>query len=466
MLAIEHPPGYEPERDYVYNVIFREILGIDYTSRVGDCQVTSLSVLDGENQRKIILPDVFFQTPSEKWLTGNSFPNLPLEWWNTPVPLQDAKLVSPRLPILYGAHTRQSQLVNGFEIQLPIDVFGSAFFMLTNYEQYLNPARDRHNRFTAENSLAFQEGFLERPIVNEYVEIIRQSLKLLWPQMKTRERQSRIFLSHDVDQPYCKYEQGMFSLTKSLAADFLIRRDAYPAAKRLRSFFNYSEDRYQHDPNNTFDFIMRLSEKFGRQSSFYFMVEHTAGPLDGCSYSIDEPWIRNLLGTIHERGHEVGLHPSYHSYCSAEMVKRQFDALRTVAAEEGITKSHWGGRQHFLRYAAPTTWEIWAQVGLTYDSTMTFPDQVGFSSGICCEYTLFNVTERKPINLIERPLIAGEHTLLSYLSLDFDACVNKIVNLNNTCKLFNGDFSLLWHNNNLITRAQQQCYRLICESLS
>lgn len=58
------------------------------------------------------------------------------------------------------------------DIQQRLDVFGKASFILTFYEGVVKGDRDVHDRCLAEASLAYQEGFIERPIVNEYLEIL------------------------------------------------------------------------------------------------------------------------------------------------------------------------------------------------------------------------------------------------------------------------------------------------------
>jgi len=41
--------------------------------------------------------------------------------------------------------------------------------MLTRYEEVVKSVKDEHERFPARASLAYREGFLMRPIVNEYL---------------------------------------------------------------------------------------------------------------------------------------------------------------------------------------------------------------------------------------------------------------------------------------------------------
>ncbi len=168
---------------------------------------------------------------------------------------------------------------------------------------------------------------------------------------------------------------------------------------------------------------------------------------------------------INTRGHEIGLHATYHSYCDPLRMERELSRLKEVAEREGVHQSEWGSRQHYLRWKSPITWQILADAGLAYDSTVSYPECVGFASGVCYEHSLFNVRTRRQINLKERPLIASDHQLLEYMKLDFKAAVQKILDLNSLCKALNGDFVLLWHNSRLVSEAEKRCYQEICDGL-
>jgi peptidoglycan/xylan/chitin deacetylase (PgdA/CDA1 family) len=258
--------------------------------------------------------------------------------------------------------------------------------------------------------------------------------------------------------------RGYGQVIKSSMADVVLRRDMPLALQRLRSYARARGGAVDSDPCNTFDLIMDLSEQHGRRSAFYFIAGHSAGPIDG-DYSLDNPWIRCLIQRIHARGHEVGLHPSYHTYRDPARTRGELQRLLRISAEAGVQQESWGGRQHYLRWENPTTWQNWADAGLCYDSTLSFADQIGFRCGVCYEYPVFNLQTRRPLQLRERPLVIMEVTLFGYMRLGWEASLEHIVRLSAICKQFGGDFTLLWHNNSLISKAQQSHYRTACERM-
>jgi len=411
--------SYTAEREYIFSVILKEFLVLDYIiQKTGS---TDVCISDKDKKRQIIVPDVLFAISKAKWLTPESLPKQPLETW---VPCKmgfDNNVEFPPVPIIYGAYKTDvyggNHLCNEQCIYLPIDIFGSAFFMLTRYEEYVKPDRDQHDRFPAKESLAYQEGFLERPIINEYIDILWIYLKKLFPELEKKGKNFRTILSHDVDTPFAQAFSGISHLIRNCGGDIIRRRSPALAINRAISWKAVKHGDYIQDTNYTFDRIMAISEKYNLKSVFNFKSACT-DPLYDDKYSIDHHYIRKLMRNIHERGHEIGIHLSYNTYKDEEQTKLEFEKLLTVCEEERIIQAKYGGRQHFLRWNVPITWRNWAKAGIDYDSTLTYADHAGFRCGICYEYPVFNLEEHKSLPLIEYPLIDREGSVLSDTAME------------------------------------------------
>lgn len=464
MLHVRVPDGRLSEREYIISVFLGDFLGLQHRISVEERADTAIT-FDGDEERRLLcIADVLLQTPEPHWLKPESMPQLPLERWSPlDLPFSIPELAEP-LPVLFGsAKPGAGVQIDGSEVTCGIDIFGSGFFMLTRYEEIAVDRRDAFDRFPATASIAYRDGFLHRPIVNEYLEILWAAMKFLWPQLERRQRSYRAVLSHDVDWPLVTLGLPWTQVAKSAAGDITVRHDPLLAIQRLKSRVETGRGRFDRDVGNVFDFIMAMSEKYGLQSAFYFIAGHSGGRIDG-TYDIESPWIRSLLKTIHDRGHEIGFHGSFNTYRDGEQTKREVDQLLRVCEEEGVTQRHWGGRQHYLRWSNPDTWRNWDQSGLTYDSTLGYADHVGFRSGVCYEYPTFDLVKNRCLALRERPLLVMEGTLFrttspSYMALPDDQGLERFNQLLSTTKRFSGDFTLLWHNSTLISAAQRRLFR-------
>jgi hypothetical protein len=473
MLIVIHPPGYEPERRYAYEVLLEDFLGLQVEYRTEErSDVRIVSALDDAKELRVA--DRLFATAPECWLTSASLPVRPLARADLAAWQDEATLVSPEVPVLYGdpladrdggddGYWREEE----GRAEWGIDWFGGAFFLLTRYEEQVLGERDVRERFPARAALAWQEGFLDRPLVNEYLEVLWASLRRLWPGLVRKPRVFQARLSHDVDWPYYAAGRPWRTVCKNALGDLVKRRDVNKAWQRLSVYLRALGGRESDDPFDTFDEIMARSEELGLTSAFYFIADQTGGAIDG-DYSLDDPRLRRLLRRIHERGHEIGLHPSYETFRDGTQLKKEFATLLNACAAEGIAQAEWGGRQHFLRWEAGETWRLWEDAGLAYDSTVGFAEQPGFRTGACYEHPVFLLRERKRLKLRERPLVVMDQTLLhaQYLNLSPERAQELAEQLLDRCRMYGGEFTLLWHNSQLMEAGERGLYRQLTGTLT
>jgi hypothetical protein len=141
------------------------------------------------------------------------------------------------------------------------------------------------------------------------------------------------------------------------------------------------------------------------------------------------------------RGHTIGFHPSYEAFEDREAFKRELASLQDISPVEIVA-----GRQHYLRFSVPETWKMWEGSGLKEDSTLGYPEQVGFRAGICHDYPVFDLETRKMLRLREKPLIAMDVTLAQYQQLTPQQALESLLQLRKTVEKHQGDYTLLWHN--------------------
>ncbi len=465
MILVRCPYGYTEERSYVFHVIFNEFLGIPYAFQHVDGKEVTIQLSSAPHSGAIRWSDVLFKTIPQTWLTLSSIPATPLPTWAVARDLPEANVTHSFLPVIYGELLAGQRWFeqNGQEIKMGLDIGGSIFFMLTRYEEIAVSIRDEHARFPAKASLAYREGFLDRPIVDEYVEILWACMQRLWPNLVRKQHRYQVCLSHDVDEPLGVIGKPWFEVLKNIGGDCIKRHSCELAIQRFETRLR---NKYDTDPYNTFGVIMDLSMRYGLKSVFFFKAARS-NPRFDANYSLEDPFVQKLMQTIHERGHEIGLHPSYESYNRYEVLRTEHEKLIHSAEKLGISQERWGSRQHYLRWENPLTWQILDEVGLDYDTTLGFADHVGFRCGTCHEFPAFNLRTKKALRLRERPLIAMDTTMLSkqYMALPLECLLEKVANLSSTCRRFGGAFTLLWHNTSLAQLWQRTLYGRILEIL-
>ena len=176
-LLVQAPPGYEAERRYVLDVVLSDWLGLDWRLRTEERSDVRIGLEGEPSGPSVVLPDVLFATSPDEWLTAASLPSMPLASGTVADGL-GALARGGRMPVLYGSPTAGPLLSSDpHGARLEVDVFGSAFFMLSRYEEVVVADRDRYGRFPASSSLAARAGFLRWPVVDAYVELLWSALE-------------------------------------------------------------------------------------------------------------------------------------------------------------------------------------------------------------------------------------------------------------------------------------------------
>jgi hypothetical protein len=414
---------------------------------------TLLMVVDGQSAGCITL-----SLDSATFTRADS--DLPCTQWNAIAEGWHAVL-SPVMPAP-GASNLSLPLIEptaqGWHIHY--DILGLTYWMLSRQEEVGRTDLDEHGRFPATASHAFDHGYLERPVVDEWLSILGQVIQKTWPPLSLITHQFAMKVSHDVDEPSRYAFRNSRRLIRAMVGDLIKRGDVNIALFAPWVWLNSKARLHDADPANTFDWIMDVSEQHGLKSAFYFICGRTEVARDA-DYEPEHPAIRNLMRRIHARGHEIGLHPSYGSYQSPEIIAAESARLRRVANEEGIKQTQWGGRMHFLRWEQPITMQGWEKADASYDSTLSYADRPGFRCGTCFEYPAFDCVAGEALRLRIRPLIAMECTVMAprYLGLGTSELArSKFIQLKNACRAVGGCFTLLWHNSQFETMAKRQLY--------
>ncbi|WP_281950366.1 polysaccharide deacetylase family protein [Nitrosophilus kaiyonis] len=431
MIIIKLPTNNIPERKYIIDVIFNEFLGLHYKIEIENIKNYEILL---ENGKKLIFEDSFFNK-FKKDLDYLKLKNIS-EKITYSKKENNIFLVEDNLPIIYG---KNRILMNKNEIICGIDIFASSFFMLTRWEEYVNKVRDKHNRFPSYASLAYKYNFLDRPVVNEYVEMLWNMLKFLGINQERKKREFELVLTHDVDFVY-KYA-SLKSGLREIIGDIVKRKNIKLAYSNIINKLKFHLDLIK-DPFDTFDYLMDISEK-NNTKSYFFLHSSTAS-----KYDIDNnKFLKKIADKIQNRGHFLGYHPSYNSYNNEGLFRKDKEKIEKIINQELKF-----GRQHFLRFEVPTTWQIWEDNNMEWDSTLSYADKEGFRCGVCYPSSVFNILSRKKLKLKEKPLIIMEGSFTTYQqNITPQKMEQKIFELINKVRKYNGEFVFLWHNSSFNT---------------
>jgi hypothetical protein len=458
-LVVFAPDGYPEERRYILGVVLGDWLGLGWRLTSHERPDLRIALAEDPDGPGVTMPDVLFSTPQDRWLTASALPSTPLSRRRVGRAAAGVLDAEERLPVLYGGSWPASADLAercGQGVRLDVDVFGGAFAMLTRYEEVVIAGYDSYDRFPLASTLALPGGFVESPVVDAYVELLSAALARVWPRMEFRRHRYEVMLTHDVDDPVSTVGRSPRMLARQFGGDLVRRRDVGLALRRARAVVDARRGRYDADPNNTFEFLMDVSEHHSVRSSFYFLARGDADPAAPRYQLFDHPWVRDLMGRIHRRGHEIGLHAGFGTYLDAAATAEEFHRLRAVAEEQGVSQEVWGGRQHYLQWRNPNTWRNWCAAGLQYDCTVAFSEAVGFRTGTSREYPVFDLLARTPLDLVEKPFQVMDVSLFGHMALTPDDAARAALRVARECRRYGGTLGILWHNDEVLRTAREK----------
>lgn len=419
---IQIPDNNFPERKYIIDVLFSEFLHIEYKLEVSDIQYYTIRF---DNKTIIINDDFFNNFPAElSYLKKENIPQKVIF-------AENQFSLEANIPILYGNSDIE---VSENKIFCGNDIFASSFFMLTRWEEYVIKEKDNYGRFPDKFQLSVKHNFNERPVVNEYMEMLRKMIAYLGIEIENKHKYKPV-ITHDIDF-FARYDK-FSKVIKATGGDIIKRKSFKKAFHTINSYIKIKRGK-EKDPYDTFDYLMNLSEKVNLKSHFYF-IPSLLGEEDA-KYDITEDAVIKMMQHIIERGHIVGIHGAFRSYDNEEIYIKE---LKRFPEKIKINE----GRQHLLRNKNPDTWQVYENAGLEYDSTTGFRNYVGFRAGTCYEYSVFNILSRKKLKLKEIPLIIMEQALVKKYS-EKESILGKFATLKQLIKKYKGNFVILWHNNN------------------
>ena len=244
--------------------------------------------------------------------------------------------------------------------------------------------------------------------------------KVVWPD----DASFGVCLTHDVDRVKKTYQYLTHSIKKC-------------SLKPMSGLFRKGSEPYWQ-----FENIMQIEKEHGVRSTFFFLKESfrlnpfkpSTWPMSLGRYNLESEKLKRIIQKLDRNGWEIGLHGSIRSYCDEGMLSHEKKALESIVGHDinGI-------RQHWLNLEIPNTWERQRNIGLIYDTSFSYKNDIGFKEGI---HHLFSPAKLNdfvvfPLSIMDTFLF-GKHSNYK----DAWSEVHKIIDF---VEKNHGVLCILWH---------------------
>lgn len=338
-----------------------------------------------------------------------------------------------------------SKLVETPKQQIPFDIFSASFYLLSRYEEYIITKFDNHQRFKAEESLAYKHHFLQLPLVDIWAMELGNIIQKQYPEINYTLSQYHEIHSFDIDFAY-KYK-GLSS----------IRFYKKALGNMLR--FNFTElikmfDQSLKDEYDTYDFIFQELEKQKASSIFFFLVAEKIGQHDK-NLLPTNPIYQQLIKHINSK-FPIGVHPSYHASTIKSMLQNETNVLSKIS-NQPIENS----RFHFLKFKLPNSYHYLIESNILNDYSMAYANKIGFRASTCKGFNFYNLAENKATSLQVFSPCVMDVTIKNFEEFEPNDAILAIGKMKQAAKNVNGTFISIWHNSNLSNSVEWKDWKAV-----
>lgn len=334
---------------------------------------------------------------------------------------------------------------------MPFDVLAASFYLISRYEEYLPHKKDHHRRYQATESLAYQKGFLNKPMINIWVKELGEKISNNYPALNSKPSSYHFTPTYDIDIAWSFKNKGITRNTGGFVRD-LLQFNLEAIKTRLQVLRGKLKD-----PYDTFSLQYNWTQQY-KLKSIYFILFAQLGPFDKNTDTTNVNF-QNLIKDLGDQA-QIGIHPSYESNDKTKLLKQEIDQLSETVHID-ITKS----RQHYLKLNLPSTYRNLINLGIKDDYTMGYADQVGFRASICTPFYFYDLDLESETKLKIHPFAVMDGTLKDYLKTNPEDAKKIISELVLEVRKVNGHFISLWHNESLSNTGKWEDWLQVYEHL-
>ena len=394
---------------YVLDFIFNEVLGVEYILTNAETEYLSSPYFRINYSHKNLISDLHIGSSGLLYETEIVEKEIYCTKWN-------------ELPIFF-----QTQ-----ESEIPFDFFSAVFYLLSRYEEYLPHELDSYFRFPHVQSIAFQNNFLNLPLIDLWIEALKKTMFLKNQSVQFKENKFQILPTYDIDIAYSFKGKGFGRNIAGTLKDIL-KFNFKNISLRLNVLFANHKD-----PYDSFDFLDEIHEQFSLKPIYFFLLS------EGSQYdkNIDchSTLMKELISTIQSK-YEIGIHPSWKSHERYEVLQKETILLNKV------TKS----RQHYIRFALPETYRNLVNVGITDDYSMGYGSINGFRASTSRSFNWFDVEKNEVSHLRLHPFCFMECNSFFEQKYTAEKASEELLHYVKVIKEVNGNLITIWHNFSLGT---------------
>ena len=321
---------------------------------------------------------------------------------------------------------------------LPFDILAAAFYLISRYEEYLPHNKDEYGRYAHTESLAWREGFLHLPLVNYWLQDLRDALVRYYSEPGFRYPTFKFIPTYDIDSAFSyRYKEWWRNLGGGLKS--LVKGKL----GTLRERIGVLQGRRQ-DPWDAYEWLDSLHLYCRLRPYYFFLVAARCKGVDR-NLPPSSAGFRDLI-QYHGKGYRLGIHPSWQSGDDEGLLREEIEWLEVIGGQT-ITRS----RQHYIRFTLPETYRRLLRHKIDTDFSMGYGSINGFRASVASSFYWYDLEKEEATGLRVFPFCFMDAN--SYYEQKYTAAqaMNELLHYYRHCRKVNGLMITIWHNSFLGT---------------
>ena len=345
--------------------------------------------------------------------------------------LSEKEIKSRELNFMEGEAIPAFFPVNNKASALTFDAFAASFYLVTRYEEYLPYVRDEYGRFQARESVAWKNGFLDKPVVNMWAGLIAGEITKQWPSWSPGHKEYSFIPTIDMNAAW-KYKGKGFFRTSAVIGNDIANGQFGTALDRIKVIAGKKPD-----PFDTYTEQLGLNEELELDTIYFILFADYDNndrniPVSNRHFNV---LIKSLADYC-----QIGIHTSYASLKVPEKLDVEFKRLSAV-----LNKDINMTRQHFHVLNMPATYRNFVSMDVENDYSMGYAVTPGFRAGICDPFYFYDLDFEMETNLKIWPYAIVDKGL--EYGYDLKTSYKQIID---RVKSVRGTLVTLWNNESLV----------------
>ncbi|RKS44941.1 hypothetical protein BC962_2613 [Gillisia mitskevichiae] len=296
---------------------------------------------------------------------------------------------------------------------LPFDIFAATFYLLSRYEEYLPHVKDDFGRFPALESVAYQENFLNTPVIDIWIQKFKNLLasRFLEISLKNRKYKSTSVIS--VSHVFNFKNKGFLRSITGILLD-LGQLKFSRISDRLRV-----QLRLKKDPYNVFDDLILLVKKHKINLNFMFQLSN----FNAYDRNINHNRLnyREIIKYVADYS-IVGLRLGYFAISDVEALKIEKKRFENII--HGPLQNVINTKYNLL---LPEHYGFLNELEIPNDYSMGYPETIGFRAGTSLPFLFYDLNLEITTPLRVHPYVFHSQATHTYDPIQLQEVVLKIM---------------------------------------